>query len=238
MQRDGLPDRPRSRVRSACPIFGSGHLTTQTPVPRELAILHTGTRLRWRRSDPAPAGSPASCRWFVDVYSDYRDGRLDPGSRDRAEAHLAACSSCRRYHRVIRSGVSVLRADEGGFVDGTLAVTTVRHRAWEQDRREAMALGPAGSGIATAGVVLIALLLGSFAWIPLVYPGAPEVEIAPVAAVAPTVEPMPAYSWSRRASALLPLRPAARLSAPVPVLQAGPVRVPLTPGVAAGVDPD
>ncbi len=213
-------------------------MTTRISAPQEPATLHTGTRLRWRRSDPAPAGSPASCRWFVDVYSDYRDGLLDPDSRDRAKAHLAACSSCRRYDRVIRSGVSVLRADEAGFVDSTLAVTTVRYRAWELERREATALGPAGSGIATTGVVLIALLLGSFAWIPLAHPGAPEVEIAPVAAVAPPVEPMPAYSWSHRASALLPLRPAARLSAPAPVLQAGPVRVPLTPGVAAGVDPD
>lgn len=200
--------------------------------------MHTGTRLRWRRSDPAPAGSPASCRWFVDVYSDYRDGRLDPGSRDRAEAHLAACSSCRRYHRVIRSGVSVLRADEGGFVDGTLAVTTVRHRVWELERRETTALGPAGSGIATAGVVLIALLMGGFAWFPLVFSGAPEVEIAPVTAVAPAVVPTPAHSWGGRASALLSLRSAARLSPPAPVLQAGPVRAPLTPGVAAGVDPD
>lgn len=200
--------------------------------------MHTSTRLRWRRSDPAPAGSPASCRWFVDVYSDYRDGLLDPDSRDRAEAHLAACSCCRRYDRVIRSGVSVLRADEGGFVDSTLAVTTVRHRAWELERREAVVLGPAGSGITTSGVVLIALLLGGFAWLPLALQGAPEVEIAPVAAVAPVSEPLPAYSWGDRVPALLPLRSSARFSSSVPAVQLVPVRVPLTPGVAAGVDPD
>lgn len=213
-------------------------MTTRTSAPEGLAILRTSTPLRQRRSDPAPIGSPASCRWFIDIYSDYRDGLLSRDSRDRAGAHMDACSSCRRYDRVIRSGVSVLRADEGGFVDSTLAVTTVRHRAWELERRDAAALGPAGSGITTAGVVLIALLLGSFAWFPSVFPGAPEVEIAPVAAVAPAVEPTPAYSWGGRGSPLLPLRSAARLSPQAPVLQAGPVRVPLTPGVAAGADPD
>jgi len=199
--------------------------------------LQTGTRLRRRPRDLAPAGSPASCRWFVDVYSDCRDGHLDPDDRRRAEAHLHACSSCRRYDRVIRTGVSVLRADEGGFIDHTVAVTTVRHRAWELERKEASALGAVGSGISTTGVVLIALLLGGFAWFPLVLSGAPEVEIAPVAAVAPVFEPLPVYSWGDP-QALPPLRASARLSRSAPVFAAVRVRVPLTPRVAAGVEPD
>lgn len=132
----------------------------------------------------------------------------------------------------------MLRAGEGGFIDHTVAVTTVRHRAWELERNEAMALGAAGSGISTAGVVVIALLLGGFAWFPLVLPGTPEVEIAPVAAVAPVLEPLPAYSWRDHVEARPPLRSPTGMSAPAPVFEAVRVRVPLTPGVAAGVDPD
>lgn len=200
--------------------------------------MQANTRLRRRQDDPAPAGSPASCRWFIDVYSDRRDGHLDPDDQRRAEAHLDACPSCRRYDRVIRTGISVLRAEEGGFIDHTVALTTVRHRAWDLERREATALGAAGSGITTAGVVLIALLLGGFAWFPLLLPGAPEVEIAPVAAVAPVLEPLPAYSRVNLAPALARLRLPAMPAMPAPPFRAVRVRVPLTPGVAAGVDPD
>ncbi len=132
----------------------------------------------------------------------------------------------------------MLRADEGGFIDHTVAVTTVRHRAWELERNEAMALGAAGSGTTTAGVVLIALLLGGFAWFPLVLPGVAEVEIAPVAAVAPVFEPPTTYTRGDRVQAHLPLRSSGRLSSSAPVFPAVRERVPLTPGVAAGVDPD
>ena len=59
-----------------------------------------------------------------------------------------------------------------------------------------MALGSAGSGIATLGVALVAVVLGSFSWLPLV--GArtsaattPEFELAPVVAAAPD-SPAPA----------------------------------------------
>lgn len=200
--------------------------------------MYSSTRLRWRPRDPAPAGSPESCRWFVDSYSDYRDRCLDPDDQVRAKAHLAACSACRRYDRVIRTGVSVLRAEAPRPSGRKLAVGTLRDRAWAMDREEAMALGGAGSGITTAGVVLVALLLGGFAWLPLFLQGAPEVEIAPVAAVAPGSEPAPAYSWGDLAPALLSLRSPAGFSRSAPGYPTVRVRVPLTPGVAVGVDPD
>ena len=196
--------------------------------------MHTGIRLRWRPDDPAPAGSPASCRWFVDIYSDYRDGHLGPDARARAEVHLEACSSCRRYDRVIRAGISTLRADDTGGSDGFLAVATVRDQAWALDREEAMALGEAGSGITTAGVVVVALLLGAFAWFPFVMPGMPEVETAPVAAAAPAREPIPAYAWGDPPPARLSLPSAPGFSMSAPRFRS----IPSTPGVAVGVDPD
>ena len=101
-----------------------------------------------------------------------------------------------------------------------------------------MALGGAGSGITTAGVVLVALLLGGFAWLPLFLQGAPEVEIAPVAAVAPGSEPTPVYSWGDLSPALLSQRSPAGFFGSSPGYQTDRVRVPFTPGVAVGVDPD
>lgn len=132
----------------------------------------------------------------------------------------------------------MLCADEGGFVGRALAVTTVRRQAWELEREEAMALGKTGSGITTVGVVVIALLFAGFAWFPLVLPGVPEVEIAPVAADAPAFGPLPSYSWVDLSLALPRLGVPTVSATSAPPVQAVPVRVPLTPGVAAGVDPD
>ena len=77
-----------------------------------------------------------------------------------------------------------------------------------------MALGTAGSGVTTAGVVMMGLVLAALAWIPLLAPATPEVEVAPVLAAAPA--PVPATPLSRHslpALSSLPvplLRPAAR----------------------------
>lgn len=114
----------------------------------------------------------------------------------------------------------------------------MRDQAWAKEREEAMALGETGSGITTAGVALVALLLGGFAWFPSFLPEAPEVEIAPVAAAAPTFDPTPAYSWGERPQALLSLGSSAGFSISAPVVQTVLERVSFTPGVAAGVDPD
>ncbi len=135
--------------------------------------------------------SGAGCRWFLDVYSDYRDNRLDSCSRNLAIAHIADCPRCRRYDRVLRTGVAVLRDEESASGGQGLEVATLRDLAWRQERTESHALGMAGSGMTTAGLVLVALVLGAIAWFPLFAPGLVELELEPVVATAPAPAPPP-----------------------------------------------
>lgn len=135
----------------------------------------------------SPDGPSVNCRWFVEAYSEYRDDRLTMPARTAVQAHMASCEACRRYDRVIRNGVSVLRAGEAATRSRTLGVTRIRNRAWAIEKRESMAFGSAGSGMTTLGVALVAMVLGLFAWLPLFGPGTsaaatPEFGLAPVVA--------------------------------------------------------
>ncbi len=156
-------------------------------------------------------GGDLDCDWFLDVYSDYRDNRLNPWKRQLASAHIAACPRCRRYDRVLRTGVAVLRDEESlpGSRRG-LEVATLRDLAWQQERTESQALGGAGSGMTTAGLVLVALLLCVFAWFPLLKQEPVELELDPVVATLPAPAP------------LAPLAPPLFLPRPLPPLLSAP----------------
>ncbi|MEJ2678663.1 MAG: zf-HC2 domain-containing protein [Gemmatimonadota bacterium] len=53
--------------------------------------------------------SETNCRTFLERYSDLADGLLAPVEVAAMRRHMAACPSCRRYDRVVRRGVRVLR---------------------------------------------------------------------------------------------------------------------------------
>lgn len=158
----------------------------KSPVPG-LAILRPRTGGLEGSGARSPDGPSVNCRWFVEAYCEYRDGRLTMPALTAVQAHMASCEACRRYDRVIRTGVSVLRAGEAPARSRTLGVTRIRNRAWAMENRESVALGSAGSGMTTLGVALVAIVLGSVAWLPLFGPGTssaatPEFELAPVVA--------------------------------------------------------
>jgi anti-sigma factor RsiW len=54
------------------------------------------------------SNDPLVCREFVELVSDYLDGRLPPGDRARFEAHLAGCDGCSGYLEDIREVVNSL----------------------------------------------------------------------------------------------------------------------------------
>ncbi len=131
------------------------------------------------------------CRWFLEIYSDYRDNRLDSCRRNLAIAHIADCPRCRRYDRVLRTGVAVLRDEESAPRGRGLELATLRDLAWRQEQTESRALGMAGSGMTTAGLALVALVLGAMAWFPLfLAPGPVELDLEPVVATAPAPPPL------------------------------------------------
>jgi anti-sigma factor RsiW len=49
-----------------------------------------------------------TCRQMVELVSDYLEGRLDPGARERFEEHLAVCPDCREYVEQVRETVRAL----------------------------------------------------------------------------------------------------------------------------------
>ena len=157
------------------------------PPVQGLMILRPRTESDPRPGARPPNGPSVNCEWFVEAYSDYRDGCLDMAVRIAVQAHMTTCEACRRYDRVIRSGVSVLREGDTPPTPRKLAGARLRDRAWALEKRESMALGSAGSGMTTVAVALVATVLGSFAWLPLFDAGTstdatPEFEMAPVVA--------------------------------------------------------
>ncbi len=54
-----------------------------------------------------------NCSEFLELYSDYRDGRLqDPAVARAVRKHLSECDACMHYDAAICRGVMVLRAAE------------------------------------------------------------------------------------------------------------------------------
>ncbi len=49
-----------------------------------------------------------TCREFVELVTDYLEGALPPGERQRFEAHLALCPGCETYLSQMRQTVALL----------------------------------------------------------------------------------------------------------------------------------
>ena len=154
------------------------------------------------RGDPAGTSAaplPDGCRKFLAGYSEYRDGRLDTGGRSFFIGHMARCSTCRRYDRVIRRGVQVLREPVEAATAPSLSMAEVRLRATAFER-ESLALGTVGSGVTLSAAVLVALLLAAVAWSPFFSGTTPEVQMPPVVAGAPPPTSAPAFAPIERLS--------------------------------------
>ncbi|MXX36036.1 MAG: hypothetical protein F4107_09230 [Gemmatimonadetes bacterium] len=169
-------------------IPGLGRGAMKQTTGSEFRILRNEVEVG-RDSGRRGAGGSRVCRpWFLALYSDYRDDRLDEDTRAEVIAHMAECASCRRYDRVIRTGVAVLR-DSVGRDPGVLV-----NRDEEDDdggRRVARRSGPVASGIAVTTTLAIIGLNGIAAWVPVPASVPPEVEIAPVVAAEPSTPPAP-----------------------------------------------
>lgn len=135
---------------------------------------------------PIPNGSSGTrpCRqWFLRRYSEYRDDRLGDDERARMTLHMAECAACRRYDRVIRTGVAVLR---DSFEEGSAVPVDwrdAREGSWRLQRDGFSR--PAVPGLTAAATLLVIAFNLVSAWRPGAGPRAPEVEIDPVVAAAP-----------------------------------------------------
>ena len=122
------------------------------------------------------------------------------------ERHRAACSSCRRYGRVVDEGVGVLREADPVPVSGEFRAR-LRHRLFhlrDGDLPEGGSRGSRSSGATTVALCLLAVLA---AWSPLLRAPTPSVRLPPIEVGGPPERPAQLRVSPAAFFAGAPLRP-------------------------------
>ena len=74
------------------------------------------------------------CREAVALMSDYLDGTLAGGDRERFEAHLAKCPHCTEYLAQLQVTIDALgHADAGALEDEALDELVGLYRQWRDE---------------------------------------------------------------------------------------------------------
>ena len=74
------------------------------------------------------------CRQAVELMSDYLDGRLPDGDRERLEGHLADCPHCSEYLAQLRVTIDSLgRVEPDVLSDEALAELVGLYQRWRSD---------------------------------------------------------------------------------------------------------
>lgn len=123
------------------------------------------------------------CKGFLEGYTDFRDGRLDPALEAAFRAHMDACSDCARYDRTIRDGLRLL-ADLPEAEGSDDFIPRLTHRLYNLDQgvldtSSSRFLGSAAL-VAVASVGLLALF-----WLPFAASVPVELELPAVAVERP-----------------------------------------------------
>jgi hypothetical protein len=120
-----------------------------------------------------------TCYDFQNRFSDFFDGTAEPSFLREADAHLAECVDCRRYHDVVTQGSAILRRMSPVVVADDF-FPRLQHRIHHLE--DGPALGHAdmaGSGATVATAVAVAVLIVIAAWSPaLMRP--PQIALAPI----------------------------------------------------------
>ena len=126
------------------------------------------------------------CTRFLENFSSWVDGDMDPDLRDRANAHVAGCVDCQKYEEVYLRGTNLLRSlDEDIDVDEDIFRSSLEHRILRVRRQTAEAAA-IGSGAPFVSLLAMTVVVLSVAWIPVIMVlTEPTVELAPIAAESP-----------------------------------------------------
>ncbi len=147
------------------------------------------------------------CSALLAEFSEFRDGLMEPSRASAVEAHLRICPSCQRYARVVNEGVGEYRAASSVEPSEDFLVR-LQERLQLVDL-ESEIYGRSDSSLTSAGVVvLLALILGASAWIPVLRSSSAVVRLPPVAAHAPGYDVK--YAFFRRPTLVVPASPYAQ----------------------------
>lgn len=118
------------------------------------------------------------------------DGEMPSVDAELWRTHLANCTACARYDRVLRKGIGVLRSDS--IEPDAEFMLHIRYRlAYEEQR---VAMGPVTAGAATS--VTVAAVLALAAWLPIMFMSRDRETTPLVEALATDIDPAAsAIAW-------------------------------------------
>ncbi len=119
-----------------------------------------------------------NCSQVVAHFTDYLDGTASAEEAGAIERHLDGCPKCVRYQNVLRNGSALLRTlPEPELCEDF--VPRLQHRLFNVDNERAIR-ATADSGAPAMTVAAIAVLLAVVAWSPVLFNGAPVVQLEPI----------------------------------------------------------
>jgi hypothetical protein len=116
-----------------------------------------------------------TCTELRDRFSDYYDGTGEPSFLGDADAHVAGCADCRRYHAVVVEGSAILRGAPKLSVAEDF-FPRLQHRIYHIEDGSALVRAERASGSTVSTAVAIAALIAVAAWSPALVQE-PEVEL-------------------------------------------------------------
>jgi hypothetical protein len=123
-----------------------------------------------------------SCDQFIERYSDFRDGLLDPGALAEIESHLADCPCCVRYHQVMQRALDLL-ADVPCAESSDDFMPRLRHRLYNVDSGISEGRRSFVGSAALVGVAAVGLL--ALFWLPFAASVPVEMELSAISAQLP-----------------------------------------------------
>jgi hypothetical protein len=131
------------------------------------------------------------CEEFLAGFSDFFDRGSDLEDGVAFAEHLASCESCRRYERVVRGSIHLLRTLPTPEVTDDFR-PRLQHRLYHVADEEGLARGTSsGSGTTAATALAMAVLLVVVAWSPSIVGGDPEIQLPVIVVNEPAPRPEP-----------------------------------------------
>lgn len=82
------------------------------------------------------AGETMTCREFVELVTDYLEGRMSDADRDRFEAHVAVCPGCQAFIAQMEATLRALgRIPEESLAPAAREELLGAFRDWKEERR-------------------------------------------------------------------------------------------------------
>ena len=119
-----------------------------------------------------------TCSEFHGRFSEYYDGTAESAFLGAADAHVAACADCRRYHEIVARGAAILRTAPPVSVSDDF-FPRLRHRIYHLEDGPALGKDEVGSATTVSAALVIAAVIALAAWSPLLM-HAPQVKLPPI----------------------------------------------------------